>query len=100
MRARFMLANYLLDAETGPLAVPDGSGNDKLTPDQQVQRALDALGRPFVSAATRQALTDMAAGFFADLVKKWQIEERPERADMLQRILRHLILSGPDAHLH
>ena len=50
----------------------------------------------FGGPLTRRALTDMATSYVANL-KSW---ERDDRADMLQRALRHLILSGPDAHLH
>ena len=100
VRARFTLGNYLLDAKRGPLAVPDGTGDYKLSADAQVDRALAALGSPWISAATRQTLTTMAAGFYADLTKSWQIKTKPQRADMLQRVLRQLILTGPDAHLH
>ncbi len=99
IRLRFSAVNRLLDAEEGPLAVRDGAGDPSLTPDEQVDRALAAVGRPFLSAAGRQVLVQMAAGFYSDLVKPWQIKTKPERADMLQRALRHLLLSGPDAHL-
>ena len=51
--------------------------------------------------ARARVLADLAGGFFADLAKPWQQgKPRQARADMLQRALRHLILSGPDAHLH
>ena len=95
-------ANALLSwNDHPPLEVPDGSGDPALSADQQVDRALDALGRPWISDGTRRVLTDLAAGFFADLVKPWQQgQPKRDRADMLQRALRHLILSGPDAHLH
>jgi uncharacterized protein (DUF1800 family) len=100
VRARFSAVNHMLDAEKGVMAVADGSGDPALTPEEQVDRALAALGRPWVSAKARAVLVDMASGFFADLVKPWQIKSRPQRADMLQRVVRHLILSGPDSHLH
>jgi hypothetical protein len=59
------------------------------------------LGRPWISTGTRRALTDLAAGFFTDMVKPWQQgKPKRDRADMLQRLLRHLLISGPDAHLH
>ena len=98
--ARWNFANSVLDADDGVLAVPQGAGDHTLAAEQQVDRALAALGRPWISRATRQALVEMADGFYADLVKSWQIKTRPPRADMLQRTLRHLILTGPDAHLH
>jgi hypothetical protein len=103
MSARFSLANALLDGDAvppAPLAVPDGSGDPTLEPAVQVDRALEALGRPWISPQTRQTLEDLASGFYADLTKSWQQKNKPQRADMLQRMLRHLILTGPDAHLH
>ena len=100
MRSRFQVANYMLAEDKGPLAVRAGAGDQSDTPDRAVERALDALGRPWISAPTRAALTDLAAHYFDDLVKPWQLKSRPDRADMLQRALRHLLLSGPDAQLH
>jgi uncharacterized protein (DUF1800 family) len=101
-KARIAFANVVLDwADEAPLEVPDGAGDPTLSPEQQVERALDAVGRPWISDATRRVLTDVSAGFFADMTKAWQ-QGKPklERADVLQRMLRHLLLSGPDAHLH
>jgi uncharacterized protein (DUF1800 family) len=100
VRARFSAINYMLDADDGALAVKEGAGDPSLSAEQQVDRALEALGRPWISSKTRAVLVDMAAGFYSDLVQRWQIKTKPERADMLQRVLRHLILAGPDAHLH
>jgi uncharacterized protein (DUF1800 family) len=79
-----------------PLEVPAGAGDISLSPDAQVDRALDALGRPWISDATRRVLSNLVVDFLANL-QPW---ERKQRPDMLQRALRHLILSGPDAHLH
>jgi hypothetical protein len=42
----------------------------------------------------------MARGYFDDLTERWEQKEKPQRAAMLQRSLRQLLLSGPDAHLH
>jgi uncharacterized protein (DUF1800 family) len=87
--------------DTAPLVVEDGAGDPTWSAEQQVENALDALGRPWLSAAGRAVLVDLAAGFFADMTKSWQQgEPKQERADVLQRLLRNLILSGPDAHLH
>jgi uncharacterized protein (DUF1800 family) len=87
--------------DEAPLHVPSGSSDPDIAADQQVERALDALGRPWISDATRRVLTDLAADYFADLVKPWQQgKPRRDRADMLQSALRNLLLSGPDAHLH
>jgi len=101
-RAGVTFANHMIGwGDKAPLSVTEGAGDPELPPDQQVERALDALGRPWISEATRRALTDLSAGFFADLVKPWhQGKPKRDRADMLQRLLRGLLISGPDAHLH
>jgi Protein of unknown function (DUF1800) len=96
-KAGVSFANALLSwNDHPPLEVPKGSGDVTLPPDAQLDRALDALGRPWISDATRRVLLDLAASFLSNL-KSW---ERQDRADMVQRALRNLILSGPDAHLH
>jgi uncharacterized protein (DUF1800 family) len=102
MRARFQAANYLLDDKHGALRVVKGAGHPKDTPSEAVDRALGALGRPWVSARTREALLALAGRWYDDLKpgKPWQVKQLPDRADMLQRALRHLVLSGPDAQLH
>jgi hypothetical protein len=41
----------------------------------------------------------MSAGAFSDL-RPSQASRRQQRADMRERALRHLLLSGPDAQLH
>jgi uncharacterized protein (DUF1800 family) len=87
--------------DSAPLHVASGGSDPDLPPDQQVDTALDALGRPWISGATRRVLTDLAAGYFADMTKPWQQgKPKRDRADMLQMALRGLVLSGPDAHLH
>jgi hypothetical protein len=102
MRARFDAANYLLDERDGTLKVVDGAGHPSDAPREAVERALDALGRPWISPGTRAHLVRLASGWYSDLAggKPWQVKQRPDRADMLQRALRHLVLSGPDAQLH
>jgi uncharacterized protein (DUF1800 family) len=101
-KAGVNFANHMIGwNEKAPLAVAPGSGDAELPAAAQVERALAALGDPWISPATRRALTELAAGFFTDLVKPWhQGRMKSERADMLQRLLRHLLISGPDAHLH
>jgi hypothetical protein len=102
VKARVTFANTLLGwNDDPPLAVPQGTGDPAASAEQQVDAALDALGRPWLSAASRRVLADLAAGFFADMVKPWQQgKPKVDRADTLQRALRNLILTGPDAHLH
>ena len=102
LKARMDLANQMIGWRAdAPLYVPDGAGRPDLSPREQVDRALDAVGRPWISDTTRRVLTEMAAGYFSDLTQPWQQgKPKVERAAMLQRALRNLLLTGPDAHLH
>jgi hypothetical protein len=52
-----------------------------------------------VSGRTTAALMSLARGTYGDL-KADDDEGRRNRATHLQRSLRHLMLSGPDAQLH
>jgi uncharacterized protein (DUF1800 family) len=99
MRSRFMAGNYFTDIPG--IAVAEGSGDPGLTAEQALEKALDATGRPWISGSTRAELEAMARNYFDDMTKSWQQgEPKRERAEMLQRMLRHLLLTGPDAHLH
>jgi hypothetical protein len=98
MKSRFQAVTYLFN-DGGSLAVPDGSTPVDLSPDDAVTRAWKAVGEPWVSDATRAALVHMAAGAF-DGVRPSQATRRQQRADMRERAIRHLLLTGPDAHLH
>jgi len=99
MRTRFQAANYF--AQLPGITVPEGGGNPDAKPGEQLATALRATGEPWISSATRASLTGLAARFFDDLTEKWELgEPRQTRADHLQRVLRHLLLAGPDAHLH
>jgi hypothetical protein len=100
IKARLDVANNLIGwGDDGVLHVPDQAGKPDLAPREQVDLALRALGSPWVSDATRAILTNVARHYFDDL-KADQDEARVGRAAMLQRTLRNLLLSGPDAHLH
>jgi hypothetical protein len=98
MKNRFTAVTYLFN-DGGVLAVPDGSTPVDLSPEDSVTRAWKAVGEPWVSDATRTTLVQMAGGAFSD-VRATQTTRRQQRADMRERALRHLLLSGPDAHLH
>ncbi len=98
MKNRFQAVTYLM-REGAPLAVKDGSTPIGLTPKQAVDRAWKAVGQPWMSPATRAALEEMAAGAFSD-VRPDRTHRLQIRADMRERALRHLLLSGPDAQLH
>ncbi len=97
VRARFSCGNYL--TERGTAAVPDGAGRPSDKPAQALGRALAATGQPWISARTRAAFLELAHGAFAG-VRADDRQGRQSRADMLQRSLRHLLLTGPDAQLH
>jgi uncharacterized protein (DUF1800 family) len=97
MKNRFQAVTYLFN-DGGPLEVADGSTPVDLSPQDAVMRAWVAVGQPWVSDATRDALIHMAGGAFSDL--RTNDRRRQQRADMRERALRHLLLSGPDAHLH
>jgi hypothetical protein len=95
MKARFEVATYLM-ANDGPLSVTDKSQPLDLTAADAIARARAATGDPWTSPETDAALEKLAGAIVANL-KSW---ERQSRADMRQRALRHLLLSGPDAQLH
>jgi uncharacterized protein (DUF1800 family) len=98
IHARFHTVTYLM-RDTAHLAVPDGSTPINLPAAEAIARARADVGDPWTSPETDAALERLASGFFADFKPKqtwgWQ-----ERSDQRQRVLRHLLLSGPDAHLH
>jgi Protein of unknown function (DUF1800) len=102
IKSRLDLANNLIGwGDDGVLHVPDSEGKPDLAPAEQVDLALRALGDPWISRATHSILANVAAHYFDDLTRPWQQDdEKVARAAMLQRALRNLILSGPDAHLH
>jgi uncharacterized protein (DUF1800 family) len=98
VKARFSSVTYLM-VDKGSLDVPDGSTPINLPPAEAVQRARAAVGNPWTAPETDAALERMSAGFFSDFKPKqtwgWQA-----RSDQRERVLRHLLLSGPDAQLH
>ena len=80
----------------------DGSTPVGLTPKQALARARQATGDPWTSQNTDRLLAGMARDLLSDpeLRKEGREERRQERADMTQRALRHLLLTGPDAQVH
>ena len=95
IKSRFQAITYLM-TEKGPLVVADKSTPITLTVADAIEEARNATGRPWTSPETDAALERLATTMVANL-KAW---ERQQRADARQRALRHLLLSGPDAHLH
>jgi uncharacterized protein (DUF1800 family) len=94
VRARFTSVNYLV--QHAPLKVEDKSISPELSADEHLAMALKAVGNPWISRSTAGSLKAMHSRFFQG-AKSWEMQSR---ADMCQRALRHLLLSGPDAQLH
>jgi uncharacterized protein (DUF1800 family) len=90
MRMRFDFANYMLD--TPRVGVKDGSTPRTLSARRAVARARRAAGDPWTSRRTDAELMRVARRVLA--------EEDQQSADMCQRALRHLLISGPDAQVH
>ena len=71
-------------------------------PRAAVARARRATGDPWISNRTEAELVRMARRLLTERKLKdgeWR-QEKQERADMCQRVLRQLLLCGPDAHVH
>jgi len=99
MHVRFDTANVMLRDHRG---VKDGTTPKHGSPREAVARARSAVGRPWTSAATDAKLLKLATTLLSD-DKPAPGEYRQElqvRADMCQRALRQLLLTGPDAQVH
>jgi hypothetical protein len=100
MRVRFDVANNVLDTprlEVGDEATPVG-----LSAAQAVARARRSLGEPWVSPRTRRELLKLARGLLGERELpegEWR-QPKQQRADMCQRVLRQLLLAGPDGQVH
>ena len=91
IRARFGAASAVL-RET----IEDGSIGAGETPARAISRAIAATGRPRVGPRTARAMRRYAVRSVAGRTDKWEVEHYyPER----QRVLRHLLLAGPDAQV-
>jgi uncharacterized protein (DUF1800 family) len=100
MRVRFDVANYLVD--TPGLQVADEATPAGLSPAQALGRARRSVGEPWISARTRRELLKVAKRLLGDRELPdggWR-PPKQQRADMCQRVLRQLLLSGPDAQVH
>jgi uncharacterized protein (DUF1800 family) len=91
MHVRFDCANYVVD--TRRVRVKDGSTPVRLSPRQAVARARRAAGEPWISRRTEHELVRLANRLVGG-------ERDQQSADMCQRVLRHLLISGPDAQVH
>ena len=101
MRVRFDVANYLLDTRARAREGRVDPGGAVAAPRRWRGRAR-AVGDPWTSARTDAELLRVARRLLTERKLKdgdWR-QDKQERADMCQRVLRHLLLSGPDAHVH
>ncbi|MDQ5833804.1 MAG: DUF1800 domain-containing protein, partial [Actinomycetota bacterium] len=100
MRVRFDVVNNLLD--TPRLQVADEATPVGLSPAQALARARRAVGEPWVSPRTRRELVKLARGLLGEreLPKGEWRQPKQQRADMCQRVLRQLLLAGPDGQVH
>jgi uncharacterized protein (DUF1800 family) len=91
MHVRFDCTNYVLD--TPRVRVKDGSTPVRLSPRKAVARARRATGEPWTSRRTDHELLRLANRLVGG-------ERDQQGADMCQRVLRHLLISGPDGQVH
>jgi uncharacterized protein (DUF1800 family) len=94
MHVRFDSANVLLQ---GRRKIADGTAPVSDSPRAAVARARAAVGRPWTSAATDAQLIKLASRLLSGGANA---RETQQRADMCQRALRQLLLTGPDAQVH
>jgi uncharacterized protein (DUF1800 family) len=91
LRMRFQAASALLQD-----AIKDGAVPQKRTPEQALERSLVYAGQPWTSPATSSALTSYSRRSVAGKDEKWAVKHYwPER----ERVLRHVLLAGPDAQV-
>ena len=101
MHQRFDAANYLLD--TPRVRVEDKSTPAGLGPAKALKRARHAVGNPWTSRQTDRELLRIARRLLDDREKRrdggWR-QPKQVRADMCQRVLRQLLVCGPDGQVH
>lgn len=91
IRARFEAVGGLIRKD-----IKDGSIEGTETPAQAIASALAGTGRPLHSKRTKVAMQRYAVSSVAGRSDDWEVEHYfPER----QRVLRHLLLAGPDAQV-
>lgn len=92
VRARYSAASRIIKE----MNIEDGSLSANQTPAKALEAALAATGDPWISPQTRAALMRYARTSVAGRTEKWEVKHYfPER----QRVLRHLLLAGPDAQV-
>ncbi len=91
IRARFDAASAVLND-----TIKDGSIKATETPEQAIASARAATGFPRIGARTANSLRRYAIQSVAGKTEDYEVEHYyPER----QRVLRHLLLAGPDAQV-
>ena len=76
--------------------IKDGAVPRKRTPEQALERSLVYAGQPWTSKATSSALASYSRRSVAGRDEKWEVKHFwPER----ERVLRHVLLAGPDAQV-
>jgi uncharacterized protein (DUF1800 family) len=95
MLMRFEASSLLLE-EGQPLAVKAGATPTGQAPRAAVAAARAATGNPWISADGLATLEDLAREVLEDPAHG----DPQRRADVCARVLRHLLIAGPDAQLH
>jgi uncharacterized protein (DUF1800 family) len=91
LRMRFQAAAALLND-----AIKDGSVPAQRTPEQALAHSRTYAGQPWTSKATTSALASYSRRSVAGKDQKWEIKHYwPER----ERVLRQILLAGPDAQV-
>ena len=91
VQARFSAANRLIEK-----TIEDGSIPAKQSPDEALADAIRFAGRPWTSRRTEQTLHGYARSSVSGRTDDNEVKHYwPER----QRVLRHILLAGPDAQV-
>jgi uncharacterized protein (DUF1800 family) len=91
LRMRFQAAASLLQD-----AIKDGAVPQSRTPEQALDRSRAYAGQPWTSKATTSALASYSRRSVAGWDEKYEIKHYwPER----ERVLRQVLLAGPDAQV-
>lgn len=92
VRARYAAAAEVIES----MKIEDGSIDKKQTPVQAITAAHKATGKQWYSVQTKAALNRYSRAIVAGMDQEWEVKHFwPER----QRVLRHLLLAGPDAQV-
>ncbi|MDX6573192.1 MAG: hypothetical protein QOC86_2348, partial [Gaiellales bacterium] len=91
LRMRFQAAASLLKD-----TIEDGAIPGKRTPEQALEHSREYAGEPWTSKATASALASYSRRSVAGRDEKWEVKHYwPER----ERVLRQVLLAGPDAQV-